>query len=90
MGKTRSPRELLEGWVIEGSDHQPGLLEILKSSKTPEVRERSEISAGAIPYTLASTLRMIEQDLRVGGCADEVVNVRHKSVAACQRQSVLD
>lgn len=38
LGKTRSRKDILEGWVIEGSDFQPGLLDILKASRTPEVR----------------------------------------------------
>lgn len=37
LGKSRTRKELLEGWLVEGSDYQPGLLDILKSSRTPEV-----------------------------------------------------
>eukprot|EP00903_Cladosiphon_okamuranus_P017508 g16126.t1 len=36
LGKSRSRKDILEGWIIEGSDYQPGLLEILKSSRAPE------------------------------------------------------
>ncbi|CAM9840928.1 unnamed protein product [Ectocarpus sp. 12 AP-2014] len=36
LGRSRKCKDILEGWVIEGSDVQPGLLEILKASRTPE------------------------------------------------------
>lgn len=37
VGKARKCREILEGWAIEGTDNQPGLLKILESSRTSEV-----------------------------------------------------
>lgn len=37
LGRSRKCKDILEGWVIEGGDVQPGLLEILKASRTPEV-----------------------------------------------------
>lgn len=40
LGKTRTRKDFLEGWIIEGSDYQPGLLDILKASRTPEVMIR--------------------------------------------------
>ncbi|CAM9411508.1 unnamed protein product [Pylaiella littoralis] len=36
LGKSRTRKDILEGWIIEGSDFQPGLLEILKSARTSE------------------------------------------------------
>lgn len=38
LGKSRTCQDLLEGWIIEGNEYQPGLLEMLKAARTPEVR----------------------------------------------------
>lgn len=54
LGKTRSRKDLLEGWIIEGSDYQPGLLDILKSSRTPEVWCISAASTRTTPAKVRS------------------------------------
>lgn len=40
LGKARTRRDIMEGWIIEGNDYQPGLLEMLKAARTPEVGTR--------------------------------------------------
>lgn len=40
LGKARTRRDIMEGWIIEGNDYQPGLLEMLKAARTPEVGVR--------------------------------------------------
>ncbi|CAM9213982.1 unnamed protein product [Laminaria digitata] len=36
LGKARTRRDIMEGWIIEGNDYQKGLLEMLKAARTPE------------------------------------------------------
>lgn len=38
VGKTRTRKDIMEGWMMEGNTYQPGLLEMLKAARTPEVR----------------------------------------------------
>ncbi|CAM9154148.1 unnamed protein product [Ascophyllum nodosum] len=40
LGKSRKCREILEGWSVEDSDRQPGLLKILESSTSEETKVR--------------------------------------------------
>lgn len=37
LGRSRTLKDILEGWIVEGSDYQPGVIEILKSARTSEV-----------------------------------------------------
>lgn len=37
LGKARTRRDIMEGWIIEGNEYQPGLLDILKAARTTEV-----------------------------------------------------
>eukprot|EP00904_Undaria_pinnatifida_P003071 jgi/Undpi1/12765/HiC_scaffold_6.g02433.m1 len=36
LGKARTRRDIMEGWIIEGNEYQPGLLDILKAARTTE------------------------------------------------------
>lgn len=47
LGKARTRRDIMDGWIIEGNEYQPGLLDILKAARTPEVGAQCSICQGS-------------------------------------------